>query len=168
MMLIGRIFKEGGGWSAHCEIVGVWTQGPTRKEAAENLAEAVELRVNRRGFKAKVTKLGAPGDEAVLIEPSEPALLAARVLRYQRERNQLSLADVERAMGVSNGSTYASYEQGQCEPSLTTFCELLAVVAPNMAVTVRPRVPSSTPKRKASRESVRRRRAGRGPKSATT
>ena len=159
MMLTGLIFKAGGGWAAHCDIAGVWTQGMTRKEAVENLAEAVELRVDRQGFKATVTKLGAPGDEAVLIEPSEPGLLAAAILKYQRQRNRLSLADIERALGPANRRSYASYEQGQSEPSLSKFRELLAAVAPDMVLTVGPRVVTSGAKRKSLAKSFLRRRA---------
>lgn len=149
MMLIGRVFKEGAGWSAHCEIVGVFTQGPSRKVAIANLAEAIELKVERAGFKVTVTEHGgvADGTGSVFVEANEPAMLGAEVLKYQREINKLSLADVAKALGSSSRNAYASYEQGQREPSLSKFRELLAVVAPDMALIVGPRAAAS-PRRK--------------------
>jgi DNA-binding XRE family transcriptional regulator len=160
MMLIGTIAKqEGPWWSADCDIVGAFTQGRSRKEAAAMLAEVVELKVNRPGFKVTVTEVGPSGEQSfrVAIDASEPALLAAEVLKYQREMHNLSLADVAKALGVSSRNAYARYEQGKSEPSLSKFRELLAVVAPEMALTVGPRSgarPAPTkkpaPKRKAS------------------
>lgn len=87
-MLIGRIEKHGGWWVAVCEIVGAFTQGRSRKEAMDNLAEVVELRVDRPRFKATVTELEPIRRDVftVLVEPSEPAWLATAVLRYQRAR----------------------------------------------------------------------------------
>jgi hypothetical protein len=39
-MLIGRVKKQGRSWVAECEIVGAFTQGRSRTEAMENLAES--------------------------------------------------------------------------------------------------------------------------------
>ena len=82
-MLIGHIQRHGRCWVAESEIVGAFTQGRSRTEAMENLAEVIELRVNRSGFKAKVSDLEKEGRDVfrVLVEPSEPAWLAAAVLR---------------------------------------------------------------------------------------
>ncbi len=142
MMLRGRVFKESTGWSAHCEIIGVYTQGPSRKIATANLAEAVEMKAQRRGFQVTVTDLGSEARDVhtLLIDSSEPSVLAAEVLRFQRELHKLSLADVARMMGVSSRNAYASYEQGRREPSLRKFRELLAAVAPEMVVTIGPRL----------------------------
>lgn len=135
-MLIGHIEKQGRWWVAECEIVGAFTQGRSRAEAMENLAEVVELRVDRGGFEAKVTELEKEGRNrfAVLVEPSEPALLAAAVLKYQRARHHLSLADVAKALGASSRNAYASYEQGSREPTLGKFRELLGAVAPEVTL----------------------------------
>jgi L-fucose isomerase-like protein len=151
VMLIGRIAKEGQWWSAECEIVGAFTQGKTRKEAAANLAEIVEMKVERDGFKVTVTEVGQERDDAysVFVEATEPALLAAEVLKYQREIHKLSLADVAKALGASSRNAYASYEQGHREPTLSKFGELLKAVAPEMALVVGPRAVGSTKRKTA-------------------
>lgn len=135
MMLIGRIFRDGPGWSAHCDAVGVYTQGPSQREASANLAEAIEMTADRKQMKITVTKL--QGD-SVFVSANHPALLAAQVLRHQRELHGLTLADVAKKLGASSVNSYAAYEHGRREPSLSKYRELLAVVAPEMELTVTP------------------------------
>jgi len=138
-MLIGRIAKQSGPfWSAECEPIGAFTQGTSVEDAIDMLRSLIELQIDSAGFRAKVTDLGMGDDGArsVFIEANEPARLAAQVLKYQREINRLSLADVAKRLGVSSRSSYATYEQGRSEPSLSKFSELLAAVAPNMALIV--------------------------------
>jgi hypothetical protein len=141
-MLIGHIEKQGRWWLAECEVVGAFTQGRSRAEAMENLVEVVELRVDREGFAARVSVLEKRGRNAfaVIVEPSNPAWLAVAVLKYQRARNRLSLADVARWLGAASRNSYASYEQGTREPTLGKFRELLGAVAPEMTLILGPRV----------------------------
>jgi len=152
MMLIGKIAKaEGTWWYAECEIVGAFTQGKSRRDALFMLGDCIETKVNRAGFNVRVTEIGPEGDAiAVFVDSDEPAVLAAEVLKYQREMHHLSLADVAKALGASSRNAYAMYEQGKREPSLSKFRELLAVVAPEMAMVVGPRaLPAKPPKKPA-------------------
>jgi hypothetical protein len=155
-MLIGRIAKEAGAlWSAEVAAIGAFTQGTSRKDAASMLAEVIELMIDRPGFKVTVTEIGEDrGGVAVLVDATEPSRLAAQVLKYQREVHGLSLADVAKLLGSSSRNAYASYEQGRTEPTLGKFRELLMAVAPDMALTVGPRLgprsTGATKKRKAA------------------
>jgi DNA-binding XRE family transcriptional regulator/predicted RNase H-like HicB family nuclease len=142
MMLVGRIAKEQGPfWSAEVESIGAFTQGHSRTEAFAMLADLIETMVDRRGFKVKIIEASRTGDGSiqVLVDANEPALLAAQVLKYQREVHGLSLADVAKLLGASSRNAYASYEQGRTEPTLSKYRELLHAVAPEMALTVGPR-----------------------------
>lgn len=139
MMLIGVITRQGALWSADIDAIGAYTQGTSRKDAFSMLAELVELMVEQPGFKVSIDDYPAGGPGAVIVTANEPALLAAQVLKYQRETHKLTLADVAKKLGVSSISSYAAYEQGKREPSLSKFAELLAVVAPEMALTVGPK-----------------------------
>lgn len=138
MVIVGRIFKESGGWSAHCDLIGVYTQGPTRKEAEENLAEATEMMIGRPGFKVTISADSRRGDDgyAVFIDSEQPHLLVAEVLKNQRVMNALSQGEVAKLLGASSVNAYAAYEQGTREPTLSKLRELLAVVAPDTAVMV--------------------------------
>lgn len=144
LMLIGRVFRDGPGWSAHCDAIGVYTQGSSRKEAIANLIEVVELKVDRKDFAARVTDVGA---ESVYIDSADIAPLAAEVLKYQRAIHGLSLADVARKLGAASRNTYAAYEQGGREPTLSKYLQLLGAVAPEMGLMVAP-TSGSTPKRR--------------------
>lgn len=136
-MLIGTVTKqEGIWWSAHCDIAGIFTQGKSRSDAMQALADAFEDVVNREDFKVTVTALD--GDE-VSVEASDPALLLGVVLRYQREAHHLSLADVAKRIGASSRNAYARYEHGTSMPKLDTVQEILKAVAPELALTLGPR-----------------------------
>ena len=142
MMLTGRIVKGGPPcWCAECEIIGAYTDGTSRKDALMMLADCIETKIDHAGLKVTVTEIGesALGGYDVLVDSSEPAVLAAEVLRHQRQKNRLSLADVAKKLGSSSRNAYASYEQGAREPSLSKFRELLAAVAPDMVLSVGPR-----------------------------
>jgi predicted transcriptional regulator len=75
----------------------------------------------------------------VRIEANQPARLASLVLMVQRERNKLSLADVAKRLGAASRNSYARYEQGTSVPTMAKFEELLAVVAPDLALSIAPR-----------------------------
>lgn len=135
MKMTGKIWKDGKDWLAECEVADVMTQGTTRVDACMMLQDAIESLVNREGFKVTVRYANdAEGD--VVIEASDPAALAALVLKRQRIAHGLSLADVAEKLGQASKTAYARYELGQVVPSLEKFDELLAAVAPEFGVTI--------------------------------
>lgn len=137
-MLIGHIEKRGRWWVAECEAIGGFTQGQTRVEAITNLAEVVELRVSKPGFTVKISDFRNLGRNriSVLLDSSEPAWLVAAVLKYQRARHHLTLADVAKLLGAASRNAYASYEHGARAPTLDKLRELLGVVAPEMTLII--------------------------------
>ncbi len=159
--------QSGPFWYAECDVIGAHTQGVGFEDAISMLEGLVNLMVRDEGhpeFEARVTSTHLRGDGSydVCIESNAPALLAARVLKYQREVHRLSLADVAKRLGVSSRSSYANYEQGRTDPSLAKFRDLLAAVAPELALVIRPRPSVKARRRRGSAErrapgSVRRR-----------
>jgi len=141
MLINGRIWRDGGSWLAESPIIDVMTQGRTRTDAAAMLADAIESLVNRADFKVKVRDAGPPGD--VAIEANEPAHLAALVLKRQRVAHGLSLSQAAERLGQASKTTYARYETGQVVPALDRFIELLAVIAPEFALTLGSRLAHS-------------------------
>ena len=143
MMLTGFLKKSAnaGWWYAECDVIGVAAQGKSRKDAASSLAEAIEVKIGRDDFTARVCETG-PGEGGaiiVIVTSDRPEVLAAEVLKHQRTMNKLTLAAVAKKLGVSSISSYAAYEQGTRAPTLAKFQELLAAVAPEMVMTVGPR-----------------------------
>lgn len=152
MMLTGLIAKESPLWRAECEIVGAFTQGKSRKDAAVMLAGCIQAKVDRADFKVTVTEIGEndDGSISVFITANEPGLLAAEVLKYQRDRARLTQQQAAERSGGKYQADFAVYERGEREPSLSKFIALLGAVAPELALQIGPRGPAVA-KKKASR-----------------
>lgn len=128
MRFIGRVFKSGRYWAIEVPILNVTTQGRSRKEAYLMIADAIESLVNKSGFSIKVF----PGKgEYFEIGSNDEATLTAFLLRRERARSGLTLAEVAKRLGVRSHNTYARYEQGRSVPTVPKLTELLAVVASN-------------------------------------
>jgi len=142
MMLTGRIQKEGALWRAECAAVGAFTQGNNRKHAAEMLADCIEAGV-KEGFRVRVVEVrSVPGEKdayEVSIDSDDLSTLLVEVLKHQRRMHKLTLAEVAKRLGSDNVNAYAAYEQGKREPSVGKFREMLAVVAPELGLTIAPR-----------------------------
>jgi transcriptional regulator with XRE-family HTH domain len=61
------------------------------------------------------------------------------MLRRQREKHGLSLAEVARRLGARSKTAYARYEQGRSVPSVEKLFELLAAVSPSRDFVLRER-----------------------------
>jgi predicted RNase H-like HicB family nuclease len=56
MKVSGKLTRVGKWWAAEIAALGVFTQGKTREEVLEMVADAIETLVNQEGFRAKVHK----------------------------------------------------------------------------------------------------------------
>ena len=123
----GRIIKSGRYWAIEVPLLGVVTQGRTKKEAYEMIADAIEALVNKDGFKVDVY----PGKgEYFEVHSQDLAAMIAFLLRRQRVKHGLSLAEVASRLGSSSFNTYARYEQGKSVPTVEKFNQLLSAVSP--------------------------------------
>ncbi|MCX5850982.1 MAG: type II toxin-antitoxin system HicB family antitoxin [Deltaproteobacteria bacterium] len=126
MRFAGRIFKSGKYWAIEVPILNVVTQGRTRKEAFEMIADAIELLVNKKGFKIEV--FHGKG-EYFEISSSNQAALSAFLLRRQRIKRGLTLAEVTKRLRAKSHNAYARYEQGKSVPTIEKFSQLLSAVS---------------------------------------
>lgn len=127
MKLTGRIWREGRSWLAEVPMLDALTQGRSEAEAIRMLADLIETMADRDGFRATVSRGAGPSIE---IGSTDHAVLAAVLLRRQREKHGLSLADVARRLGARSKTAYARYEQGGSVPTVAKFFQLLAAVVP--------------------------------------
>ena len=128
MRFEGRVFKVGRSWAVEVPILGVVSQGRTRRAALEMIADAVESLVNQKGFEVAVfTGSGAHFE----IGASDQAALTALLLRRARLKAGLSLAEVSARLGARSLNAYARYEQGRTTPSVQKLSELLSAVVPD-------------------------------------
>ena len=126
MRFAGRIFKDGRYWVIEVPILGVMTQGRTKKEAFEMIADAIESLVNRPEFRIDVF-CGEGG--YFEIGSSDQGLLTAFLLRRQRLRQGLSLEEVTRLLGAKSLNAYARYEQGRSVPTVSKLNQLYKAVS---------------------------------------
>ena len=127
MKLKGRIWREGKLWLVEVPILDALTQGRTEPEALRMMVDLVETMADQERFRATVSR--GPGD-ALEVGSNSPAVLVAVLLRRQREKHGLSLADVARKLGARSKTAYARYEQGSSVPTVSKFFELLTAVVP--------------------------------------
>lgn len=127
MRLKGRFYRDGRFWLAEVPLLDAMTQGRTHRELFEMVVDLVETLANRPGFSAHVY----PGKNGEFeLGTSDTQTLLRLVLRRQRERSGLSLADVARRMGAKSRNAYARYERGASTPSVTKLGELIEAVSP--------------------------------------
>ena len=116
MRFEGRVFKVGRYWAVEVPILGVVTQGRTRKEALEMIADAIEALVNRPAFKIEVF----PGKgEHFEVGSNDQAALTALLLRRSRQSAGRSLAEVAERLGSRSLNAHARYEQRRSMPTST-------------------------------------------------
>jgi DNA-binding XRE family transcriptional regulator len=127
MRLAGRIWKDGKHWLVEVPMLDATSQGRTRVEAFRMIADLVATMADKPGFAVEV--FPGPGSQFEIGTPDAAALVAV-MLRRQREKHGLSLAEVAKRLGARSKTAYARYEQGKSVPSVEKLFELLAAVAP--------------------------------------
>ena len=90
------------------------------------IADAIETLVNKPDFKIHVF----PGKGQYFeVGASDESALTAFLLRCERIKSGLSLAEVARKLGSKSLNTYARYEQGKTVPTVPKLSQLLSAVA---------------------------------------
>jgi len=127
MRLSGRVFRQGRVWAVEVPILGVFSQGRSRSDAFEMVADAVQELADREGFRVKAH----PGEgDSFEISSNEPATLTALMLRRLRSRAGLTLAQVAERLDAKSLNAWARYEQGRAVPTMGKLTELFAAVSP--------------------------------------
>jgi DNA-binding XRE family transcriptional regulator len=127
MRLHGKVYADGKFWLAEVPILDAMTQGRTPTEALAMVKDLLETLVNRPGFTVQV-HAGQQGEFEV--SSADMRSLIGLLLRRQRERSGLSLADAAERLGAKSRNAYARYERGTSVPSVEKLSKLLQAVAP--------------------------------------
>ena len=131
MRFSGSVYKDGKFWLAEVPILEAMTQGTTKKEAFEMVKDLVETLANVPDFDVTVY----PGKEGTFELGSEDTRTMIRLLlRRQREKSGLSLADVAHRLGAKSRNAYARYERGSSVPTVEKLDELLQAVSPDQDI----------------------------------
>lgn len=127
MRFHGRVYKDGKFWLVEIPILNAMTQGHTRKEALVMVKDLLETLANRPGFTVQVHP-GKQGEFEVSF--SDTRSMISLLLRRQRERSGLSLAEAAQRLGAKSRNAYARYEHGTSIPTIDKLTELLQAVSP--------------------------------------
>jgi len=123
----GRVFKTDNWWAIEVPLLGVFTQGRSKRDAYDAVKDAIEELANISSFKIDVF----PGKGGYFeVGSRDEATLIAFLLKRQRQMRGLSLAEVSERLGLKSRNAYARYEQGKAVPTVKKLEELLKAVNP--------------------------------------
>ena len=126
MRFAGRVLKANKHWAVEVPILELVSQGRSKKEALDMIADAVESLANRRGFKLQVF----PGTGDYSEVGSEAlATLTALLLRRARRRSGLSLSEVAVRLGIASINAYVRYKQGRSIHTVQKLSQLFDAVS---------------------------------------
>ena len=132
MRFRGRIKKDGRFWLAEIPAFDAVTQGRTKREAFEMAKDLIETMADTRRFKVTVYPSGR--GETFEVGANNTGILLALLLRRQRERQGLTLAEAAERLGQRSRNAYARYEQGKAMPTVEKMEQLLKAIAPDQEI----------------------------------
>lgn len=122
-MFNGKVLKKDKFWLVEIPALNVVTQGRSKKNALFMIKDAIEELVNEKSFRIKVVP--TENKNEFVIYANDVAPLVALMLKRQRAKNGLSLADMQERLHAKSRNAYAQYEQGKSVPSVQKFVEFL-------------------------------------------
>ena len=129
MRFEGRVWKDKGSkyWLVEVPLLDIMTQGTSKDNAYDMIADAIEGLINQKGFKIDVRPLGS---ESFTVGTTMENAMIALMLKRQREAHRLTLVEVARRLGQKSPNAYARYEQGKSLPTLEKLNKLMKAIDP--------------------------------------
>ena len=127
MRFQGTLRKDGGFWLAEVPVFDALTQGRSRKEALDMIADWFVTMADRRKLDIQIQPVGRDVFE---VASADARRMISLLLQRQRQKSGLSLAQVAKRLGVKSRNAYARYEQGVSVPTVDKLDGLLRAVAP--------------------------------------
>jgi predicted transcriptional regulator len=119
---------------AEVPVFDAMTQGRTRKEALDMIADWFITMVDRKGFTVRTHAVHADEFE---VSSEDARTMISLLLQRQRQKSGLSLAQAAERLGAKSRNAYARYEQGVSVPTVEKLDELLRAIAPDREIVVR-------------------------------
>lgn len=115
MVLEGRVFKDKSLWLSEIPALDAMTQGRSKKEAIEMVADWIRSIINDPNLEVSVIERQG----LLFVELPVTAPVIALLLQKNRERQGLSVREMAERLGFKSHNAYAQYERGKVEPSLS-------------------------------------------------
>jgi DNA-binding transcriptional regulator YiaG len=123
----GKVSRDGRHWLAEVPVFDATTQGRTRADALRMMADWFETLLGTSAGSVRAVAT-TPNDFEVAAD--DTARMISLLLRRQRQKSGLSLAEAAQRLGARSRNAYARYEQGRAVPTVAKLDELLRAVAP--------------------------------------
>ena len=125
-----RVNKENSGFSAYClELNGCRSEGDNSEELTANLTEALNLYLDEPAGSNQIFPLPdasfKTSDDIIEISVNS-AIAFALMVRQARLARQMSLSDVQKAIGYKTKNSYVRLER-KANPSLETIGKIKKV-----------------------------------------
>ena len=127
MKFEGRLTRDGRHWLADIPAFDAMTQGRTKREA---LAMVEDLVRTMAGVPRLGVSVESTGRASFEVGSNRLDVMIGLLLRRQRERQGLTLAQAAARLGQRSPNAYARYEQGRAMPTVEKLEQLLEAVAP--------------------------------------
>lgn len=134
MRFQGKLCRDGKWWLAEVPVFDAMTQGRTRKEALDMIADWFLSMIDRKGFSVQIHATGRNDFEA---SSDDTRTMISLLLQRQRQMSGLSLAQAAQRLGAKSRNAYARYEQGVSVPTVEKLDKLLRAIAPDREIVVR-------------------------------
>lgn len=126
MRFSGKVYRDKSFWLAEVPVFEAMTQGRSRREALEMIEDWFATMVDRPGFSVTVDLKGRQEFE---VSASDLRSMISLLLRRQRQRSGLSLAEAAERLGAKSRNAYARYERGESLPTIEKLDQLLRAVS---------------------------------------
>ena len=133
MRFQGKLSRDGTWWLAQVPVFDAMTQGRSRKEAFDMIADWFMTMVDRKGFSVTIHPVGKHDFE---VSSGDARAMIRLLLQRQRQKSGLSLAQAAQRLGAKSRNAYARYEQGVSVPTVEKLDELLRAIAPERDIVV--------------------------------
>lgn len=134
MRFQGVLYRDGKWWLAEVPVFDAVSQGHTRKEALDMIADWFVSIVDRKGFAVGVYPTGRDSFE---VGSDDTRTMISLMLRRQRQKSGLSLAQAAERLDARSRNAYARYEQGSSVPTIEKLDQLLRAIAPDSEMVLR-------------------------------
>lgn len=125
MYLEGKIWKDGKFWLIEVPSLDLATQGKSKKDAGSMLQDALKALMNQKRIYSRIILVN---HDELLLEIQDETILLALMLKRQRAKYGLSLSQMAKKLKARSKNSYAQYEQGRSEPSLSKLQEFFSAM----------------------------------------
>jgi len=126
MKIGGKLVKNGKHYEVQIPILGIYTQGRSKKDGLAMAIDAVESLIGESDFKAEAELV----DESSFLLSGSTKYLMQALLKQMRLEHNLTARDVAERMGQKSVTGYLRYESGSSIPSIDKLEEIMLAIDP--------------------------------------